>query len=126
MSRDKDKATTKRGYFTIGLLIILAAAVLVAAVVYGGLIFQCFLMAFVGVCFIVGSAFGGLWLGAYICYRGVSIGSGSKESFTGKVPEGEVFRINDIDSLPTEPTPSMDEKTMARADRFLSTLMGGV
>jgi hypothetical protein len=68
-------------------------------------------------------AFGGLWLGAYIHHRGVSIGSGSKESFTGKVAEGEVFRINDIDSLPTEPTPAMDEKTMARVDRFLNSLL---
>ena len=68
-------------------------------------------------------AFGGLWRGAYIHHRGVSIGSGSRESFTGKVPEGEVFRINDIDSLPTEPTPAMDEKTMARADRFLNSLL---
>lgn len=67
--------------------------------------------------------FGGLLLGAYIHHRGVSIGSGSRESFTGKVPEGEVFRISDVDSLPTEPTPAMDDKQAARADRFLSSLL---
>ena len=82
------------------------------------------IMAFIIIC-----AFGGLWLGAYIHHRGVSIGSGSKESFTGQVPNGEVFRLSGTDELPDEPTlqsTELDKTTAARAERFLSTLIGKV
>ena len=78
--------------------------------------------------FLVVCAFGGLWLGAYIHHRGVSIGSGSKETFTGRVPDGEVFRLSGTDELPEEPEKDMldvyDKTTAARMDRFLSTIMG--
>ena len=80
------------------------------------------------VLFVVVCAFLGLWLGAYIHHRGVSIGSGSKETFTGRVPEGEVFRLSGTDELPEEPENDMldvyDKTTAARMDRFLSTIMG--
>ncbi len=80
------------------------------------------------VLFVVVCAFLGLWLGAYIHHRGVSIGSGSKETFLGKVPEGEVFRLSGTDELPEEPEKDMldvyDKTTAARMDRFLSTIMG--
>lgn len=78
------------------------------------------------VLFVVVCAFLGLWLGAYIHHRGVSIGSGSKETFTGRVPEGEVFRLSGTDELPEEPLESteLDKTTAARAERFLSTIMG--
>ena len=55
---------------------------------------------------VVVASFFGLWLGAYIHHRGVSIGSGSKEGFTGKVPTGEVFRLSGADELPEEPLES--------------------
>ena len=79
--------------------------------------------------FLVVCAFGGLWLGAYIHHRGVSIGSGSKETFTGRVPDGEVFRLSGTDELPEEPKMDLSEElydktTAARMDRFLSTIMG--
>lgn len=81
------------------------------------------IMAFIIIC-----AFGGLWLGAYIHHRGVSIGSGSKETFTGRVPEGEIFRLAGADELPEEPkldiSDTLDKTTAARMDRFLSTIMG--
>lgn len=68
--------------------------------------------------------FGGLWLGAYIHHRGVSIGSGSRESFTGQVPKGEVFRIGGVDDLPEEPEAEpIDKSAMDRANRFLSSVM---
>ena len=80
------------------------------------------------VLFVVVCAFLGLWLGAYIHHRGVSIGSGSKETFTGRVPEGEVFRLSGTDELPAEPkldiSDTLDKTTAARMDRFLSTIMG--
>ena len=43
--------------------------------------------------FIVFCSFLGMWLGAYIHHRGVSLGSGSRESFTGAVPEGSPLRF---------------------------------
>lgn len=78
--------------------------------------------------FILICAFGGLWLGAYIHHRGVSIGSGSKETFTGHVPDGEVFRLGGADDLPEEPLESttLDKTTAERAERFLSTMLGKV
>ena len=80
------------------------------------------------VLFVVICAFLGLWLGAYIHHRGVSIGSGSKETFLGKVPEGEIFRLAGADELPAEPkldiSDTLDKTTAARMDRFLSTIMG--
>ena len=80
------------------------------------------------VLFVVVCAFLGLWLGAYIHHRGVSIGSGSKETFTGRVPEGEIFRLAGADELPEEPkldlSADLDKTTAARMDRFLSTIMG--
>ena len=80
------------------------------------------------VLFVVVCAFLGLWLGAYIHHRGVSIGSGSKETFLGKVPEGEIFRLAGADELPAEPkldiSDTLDKTTAARMDRFLSTIMG--
>lgn len=83
------------------------------------------------VLFVVVCAFLGLWLGAYIHHRGVSIGSGSKETFTGRVPDGEVFRLGGADDLPEEPKMDLSEElydktTAARMDRFLSTIMGKV
>ena len=80
------------------------------------------------VLFVVICAFLGLWLGAYIHHRGVSIGSGSKETFTGRVPEGEVFRLGGADDLPAEPLESttLDKTTAERAERFLSTMLGKV
>lgn len=80
------------------------------------------------VLFVVICAFLGLWLGAYIHHRGVSIGSGSKETFTGSVPEGEVFRLSGTDELPEEPLESttLDKTTAERAERFLSTMLGKV
>lgn len=81
------------------------------------------------VLFVVVCAFLGLWLGAYIHHRGVSIGSGSKETFLGKVPDGEIFRLAGADELPEEPkldisADTLDKTTAARMDRFLSTIMG--
>ena len=80
------------------------------------------------VLFVVVCAFLGLWLGAYIHHRGVSIGSGSKETFTGRVPDGEVFRLGGADDLPEEPLESttLDKTTAERAERFLSTMLGKV
>ena len=82
------------------------------------------------VLFVVVCAFLGLWLGAYIHHRGVSIGSGSKETFTGRVPEGEIFRLAGADELPEEPEKDMldvyDKTTAERAERFLSTMLGKV
>ena len=78
--------------------------------------------------FIIICIFGGVIVGAYIHHRGVSIGSGSKETFTGRVPDGEVFRLGGADDLPEEPEKDMldvyDKTTAARMDRFLSTIMG--
>ena len=75
-------------------------------------------------------AFIGMWLGAYIHHRGVSIGSGQRESFTGIAPTGDVFRVESADDLPDEPDvdSKMDATVAARAERFLSTMMdkGGV
>jgi len=76
--------------------------------------------------FVICCAFGGLWLGAYIHHRGVSIGSGSRESFTGRVPEGEVFRLPEADDAQDT---VLDDKQMTgsqadRAQRFLSSLLG--
>ena len=85
--------------------------------------FMIIIIAIIAVC-----AFAGLWLGAYIHHRGVSVGSGSRESFTGEVPTGEVFRISSSDDLPDEPdvqiSETLDKTVAARADRFLSTVMG--
>lgn len=84
-----------------------------------------FLMVLTAMLLIVLTAFGGLWLGAYIHHRGVSAGSGNKESFTGKVPAGEVFRLDDIDDLSKSPElGDMDEKTAARSQRFLQSIIG--
>ena len=78
--------------------------------------------------FIIICIFGGVIVGAYIHHRGVSIGSGSKETFTGRVPEGEVFRLSGTDELPEEPLESttLDKTTAERAERFLSTMLGKV
>ena len=78
--------------------------------------------------FIIICIFGGVIVGAYIHHRGVSIGSGSKETFTGRVPEGEVFRLGGADDLPAEPLESttLDKTTAERAERFLSTMLGKV
>lgn len=65
-----------------------------------GLAFLMFVVIFI---LIVGCAFGGLWLGALIHHRGVKIGSGSNQNFSGKIPDGEVFRLPGVDELPTEP-----------------------
>lgn len=71
------------------------------------------------------SAFGGLWLGAYIHHRGVSIGSGNRESFTGRVPEGEVFRIPDADELPEMPPDEiLTPRQMDRTAQFLAAIKG--
>ena len=47
--------------------------------------------------------FSALIIGAYVHHRGVVVGSGNRESFTGVVPKGDVFRIPDAGSLPDEP-----------------------
>lgn len=87
-------------------------------------IWQAFGMAMIVVTIIIMVVFGGLFLGALIYHRGVSIGSGSRESFTGQVPKGEVFRIGGVDDLPEEPDADpIDKSAMDRANRFLSSVM---
>lgn len=82
--------------------------------------------------FIMICCFGGLWLGAYIHHRGVSIGSGNRESFLGREPKGEVFRLPLEDDLPLEPeigSEKEDPKLAAilaeKQQRFMNTIFGG-
>lgn len=91
-------------------------------------VLQAFSMVLTLIGLLVLCAFGGLLLGAWVHHRGVSIGSGNKETFTGRVPEGEVFRIagaDDLEDTPQTVSQNLDKTIAARADRFLSAVMGG-
>lgn len=73
------------------------------------------------------TAFGGMFLGAWIHHRGVSIGSGRNETFTGKVPDGEVFRLPEVDDLPNEPEDAPGNPAdIGKANRFLKSMLRGV
>jgi len=60
---------------------------------------------------VIACSFGGMLLGAFIHHRGVSIGGGNRESFTGKAPKGEFFRIDNIDDAMEDEFPDGDVDT---------------
>jgi hypothetical protein len=89
---------------------------------------QVLLGAFVLMLFIIIVMLATFWFGANVFHKGVMLGLESKSIVSDRVPEGEVFRLSGTDELPEEPLESneLDKTTAARAERFLSTLIGKV
>jgi len=81
---------------------------------------------------VIGCAFGGMWLGAFIYHRGVAAGMGKQESFSGRVPEGDVFRITETipedpegvfgGPIPDKKASGVEKELKARGARFLSSI----
>jgi len=77
------------------------------------------------------AALGGVWIGGWLHHRGVISGTGSRESLSGKVPDGAMFRVGGDADLKKEPdgvdsaVEGLTEMT-GRVDRVLKSIgIGG-
>ena len=66
-------------------------------------IFQAGILMVSGMALLLIAALGGVWVGGWLHHRGVISGTGSRESLSGKVPDGAMFRVGGDADLNKEP-----------------------